>query len=212
MNWFEPRRMADRSGLLRVAFGDHRVGGGNGMAGGRLGRVRGTASAGLFPMGTAAGAPQRLTKLYLGNCARTEEAGSRSRRKRKDSHDLLEVVVELESVTEQLRHRYLVCRLPLAFAHLDPELPGAQGADADVYHLFVSLEVVPSAGWVLPDPKNPRIPGRRQHPPIALPQEGVGPPGGHGGLAQHPRARYGLPCPVVALPLALPADCLTPGA
>jgi hypothetical protein len=48
--------------------------------------------------------------------------------------------------------------------------------------------------------------------PIALPQEGVGPPGGHGGLAQHPRARYGLPCPVVALPLALPADCLTPGA
>ena len=92
------------------------------MAGGRLGRVRGTASAGRFPMGTAAGAPQRLTKLYLGNCARTEEAGSRSRRKRKDSHDLLEVVVELESVTEQLRHRYLVCRLPLAFAHLDPEL------------------------------------------------------------------------------------------
>jgi hypothetical protein len=98
------------------------------MVGGRLGRVRGTASAGRFPMGTAAGAPQRLTKLYLGNCARTEEAGSRSRRKRKDSHDLLEVVVELESVTEQLRHRYLVCRLPLAFAHLDPELPGAQGA------------------------------------------------------------------------------------
>ena len=26
------------------------------------------------------------------------------------------------------------------------------------------------------------------------------------------RARYGLPCPVVALPLALPADWLTPGA
>jgi hypothetical protein len=106
------------------------------MAGGRLGRVRGTASAGRFPMGTAAGAPQHLTKLYLGNCARTEEAGSRSRRKRKDSHDLLEVVVELESVTEQLGHRYLVCRLPLAFAQLDPELPGAQGADADVCHLF----------------------------------------------------------------------------
>jgi hypothetical protein len=51
-------------------------------------------------MGTAAGAPQRLTKLYLGNCTRTEEAGSRSRRKWKDSHDLLEVVGELESVTE----------------------------------------------------------------------------------------------------------------
>jgi hypothetical protein len=169
MNWSEPRRMADRSGLVRVAFGDHRVGGGNGMAGGRLGRVRGTASAGRFPMGTAAGAPQRLTKLYLGNCARTEEAGSRSRRKRKDSHDLLEVVVELESVTEQLGHRYLVCRLPLAFAQLDPELPGAQGADADVCHLFVSLEVVPSAGWVLPDPKNPRLAGRRQHPADSAP-------------------------------------------
>jgi hypothetical protein len=51
-------------------------------------------------MGTAAGAPQRLTKLYLGNCTRAEEAGSRSRRKWKDSHDLLEVVGELESVTE----------------------------------------------------------------------------------------------------------------
>jgi hypothetical protein len=197
--------------LVRVAFGDHRVGGENGMAGGRLGPVRGTHPRGRFPMGTATGAPQRLTKLYLGNCARTEEAGSRSRRKRKDSHDLLEVVVELESVTEQLGHRYLVCRLRLAFAHLDPELPGAQGADADVCHLFVSLEVVPSAGWVLPDPKNPRLAGRRQHAADSAPLRRCRSARRPRRPRPAPRTRYGLPCPVVALPLALPADCLTPG-
>ena len=54
--------------------------------------------------------------------------------------------------------------------------------------------------------------GQAAAPADSAPHEGVGPSGGHGGLTQHPRARYGLPCPVVALPLALPADCLTPGA
>ena len=41
-------------------------------------------------------------------------------------HDSLEVVVaELEPLTEPLGHRHLVGRLTVAFAYLDPELPGA---------------------------------------------------------------------------------------
>src|SRR4029450_11597265 len=47
--------------------------------------------------------------------------------------------------------------------------------------------------------------------PIALPKEPIGPPGSHGGLPKHAGA-LGLPCPVVAVPLRLPADSLTPGA
>src|SRR5829696_9144448 len=64
-------------------------------------------------------------------------------------HDSLEVVLaELEPLTEPLGHRHLVGRLTVAFAYLDPELPGRQRADADVCHRI--SRVSPWAGCVFP--------------------------------------------------------------
>ena len=47
--------------------------------------------------------------------------------------------------------------------------------------------------------------------PVALPKKVSVRPAATA-ASPNTRARYRLPCPVVALPLALPADCLTPGA
>jgi hypothetical protein len=58
------------------------------------------------------------------------------------------VVAELDSPAEPLGHHHLVGRLTLAFANLDPELPGCQGPDADVCHDRTFRAVPwPIRGW-----------------------------------------------------------------
>src|SRR5829696_6416765 len=97
---------------------------------------------------------------------------------------------------------------------------GAVGVDAGVVEAGAQVtEAGGGVGQQVPDDdqdgpadRHDRLVGAAtaSDPPVALPKEGIGPPGSHGGLAEHP-GEVGLPCPVVAVPSGLPADSLTPG-